>query len=465
MKSQENIIALATPPGTGAIAVFRLSGNDVIDLTDRFFRSASGKSLKEAKGHTLHFGTLYDGDELIDEVLVSVFRSPKSYTGENAVEISVHASPYIQQRVLEWFLRHGVRLAEPGEFTLRAFMHGKMDLAQAEAVADLIAADNRWAHKAALQQLRGGFSKELKDLRVKLVEFASLIELELDFAEEDVEFANREDLKILLSEIKKVLKNLIDSFKTGNVIKNGIPVAIVGAPNAGKSTLLNALLNEEKAIVTEIPGTTRDAIEDELILEGVKFRFTDTAGIRHTDDPVERLGIERTFEKMKQAQIVFLLIDTVKVKNVNEIETEINQIKKQFPEIRLVILLNKTDLADKAFVLSLENELKSSGRTVFPISAKQKKGLDQLKDFLVQQVEIGGLTSGQTVVTNVRHWEALRRTLNAIEQVEEGLAAGLSGDLLAVDLRDALHSLGEITGDITTDDLLDHIFMNFCIGK
>ncbi len=462
---QDNIIALATPSGMGAIAVFRLSGKDVIEITDRFFRSLSGKPLREVEGHTIHFGLLYDGDELIDEVLVSVFKAPRSYTGENAVEISVHASPYIQKRVLEWFLRNNVRMAGPGEFTLRAFINGKMDLAQAEAIADLIAADNKWAHKAALQQLRGGFSKELKALRSRLVEFASLIELELDFAEEDVEFAKRDDLKKLIDEMKTVLRRLIDSFKTGNAIKNGIPVAITGPPNAGKSTLLNALLNEEKAIVTEIPGTTRDAIEDELILNGIKFRFIDTAGIRQTGDLIEKMGIERTFEKMKHARVILYLIDIVRNDGEMELLNEIKKMKSRYPDARWIVLLNKSDLIDASRLKKTADIIQNEEIPVFTVSAKQKTGLEPLKEFLVNLVETGDLAAGQTVVTNVRHWEALRKALEAIEQVESGLDAGLSGDLLAVDLRDALNYLGEITGDITTDDLLDHIFGNFCIGK
>ncbi len=468
----DNIIAMATPPGIGAISVFRLSGPDVIEITDRFFRPAGKKKnkLTEAHGHTLHFGELKDGDEVIDEVLVSVFKSPKSYTGENAVEISVHASPYIQRRLLGLFLNAGVRMAEPGEFTLRAFMHGKMDLAQAEAVADLIAAETSLQHKTAMAQLKGGFSKKLKILREQMVEFASLLELELDFAEEDVEFADRQQFMNLIGQIKKTLQQLMDAYRAGNVIKEGLPVAITGEPNTGKSTLLNALLQEEKAIVTDIPGTTRDVIEDQIIIDGIKFRFIDTAGIRKAQDQVEQIGIERTFEKIKEARVVFVLTDA---EIMHEDESFFKQNlkryfewKNEFPDKHFKLIINKIDKLSEEKSDSLRMKLMQAGVDDFLfISAKREQGIDALKQFLSDYVRQGLLVQSDVLVTNERHYNALREAWQSMITVEEGLTAGLTADLLAVDVREALNKLGEITGEITTDDLLDHIFKNFCIGK
>ncbi|NPA42744.1 MAG: tRNA uridine-5-carboxymethylaminomethyl(34) synthesis GTPase MnmE [Chlorobi bacterium] len=469
-KYRDNIIAPATPPGTGAISVFRLSGPDVIEITDRFFVPKGKKKLTEAEGHTLHFGELRDGDEVVDEVLVAVFKAPKSYTGENSVEISVHASPYIQKRVLEWFLDHGVRMAEPGEFTLRAFLNRKMDLAQAEAVADLIAAETPWQHRVAMQQLRGGFSKKLKELRDRMVEFAALMELELDFAEEDVEFADRRQFARLLDEIKSTLRELTEGYRTGNAIKEGIPVAITGEPNTGKSTLLNALLNEEKAIVTDIPGTTRDAIEDYIILNGIKYRFIDTAGIREASDRVEQIGIARTFEKIKEARVVLLLVDAARLAADSRLCADtirrLNEWKKEYPDKIFILTVNKSDLVTPdrlERLLSCFNALK--GIHVIHMSAKRKEGVERLKELLSLLAGQGTLKPGDVLVTNARHYRALKEALESVRQVEEGLQAGLSTDLLAVDIRDALNKLGEITGEITTDDLLDHIFQNFCIGK
>jgi len=467
---QDNIIAMATPPGVGAISVFRLSGPEVIEITDKFFVPKGKKKLTEASGHTLHFGELRDGDELIDEVLVAVFKAPKSYTGENSVEISVHASPYIQKKVMELFLRNGVRMARPGEFTLRAFLNGKMDLTQAEAVADLIAAETEWQHKIALQQLRGGFSEKLKELRRQLIDFASLMELELDFAEEDVEFADREQFAALLHQIKQSLQTLIEGYRTGTIIKEGIPVAITGEPNTGKSTLLNALLNEEKAIVTDIPGTTRDAIEDHMILDGVKFRFIDTAGIRQATDEVEQIGIKRTYEKIKEAQIVLLVTDALQmVRNSRLCQQTIirlNEWKKQYPGKTFVLIVNKTDLItpeELEKLLDCFTPLK--GIHVLHLSAKKKEGIERLKRFLASRVHTGKIAPRDVLVTNTRHYDALTKALESILAVEEGLRSGITTDLLMVDIRDALHRLGEITGEITTEDLLDNIFKNFCIGK
>jgi len=469
-KYRDNIIAPATPPGTGAISVLRLSGPDVIAITDRLFVPKGKTSLSQAAGHTLHYGELRDGEELLDEVLVSVFKAPKSYTGENAVEISLHASPYIQQRVLQWFLQQGVRMAEPGEFTLRAFLNGKMDLTQAEAVADLIAAETSWQHKTAMGQLRGGFSKKIKQLRDRLVEFAALTELELDFAEEDVEFADRNKFAELINEIKHTLQELIEGYQTGKIIKEGIPVAITGEPNTGKSTLLNALLNEEKAIVTDIPGTTRDAIEDSLILDGIKFRFIDTAGIRQASDKVEQIGIKRTFEKIREARIVLLLADASQLarnrRKCQETLARLNEWKNKFPDKTIVLVLNKTDLIDSQNLKSLLNCFNAlRGIHVIHMSAKKREGIERLENFLKSQIHAGRIQASQVLVTNARHYAALRKALESIRAVEEGLRQGLSADLLAVDIRDALHHLGEITGEITTDDLLGHIFRNFCIGK
>ena len=466
MKYREKIIAEATPPGRGAISVFRLSGEGIIEVCDRFFRSVSGKSLKDAPGYSLHYGEFTDGSEVIDEVMVAVFRAPKSYTGEDAVEISVHASPYIRRRVVEVFLQAGVRLAEPGEFTLRAFLNGKMDLTRAEAVADLIDAESKWEHDAAFRQLRGGFSSVLKNLRAKLVEFASLMELELDFSEEDVEFADRKRFDRLLKDISRVLSGLISSYETGNILKKGLPVAIVGEPNAGKSTLLNLLLREEKAIVTDVPGTTRDAIEDEVILGGVKFRFVDTAGLRETADKVEKIGIERTYEKMREARIILVTVDVRELKDISGLLLKIRKWKADFPDKIFAVILNKTDLIDEPEATDLAQRLhEETGLEIIPFSAKTGKGLSALEAFLTAQVDLGRVRSGDLVVMRARHTDALRKALAAVENVREGLQAGISTDLLAVDIREALHYLGEITGEISTDDLLDHIFRNFCIGK
>ena len=470
---QENIIALATPPGMGSIGVIRLSGEKVIDIVNRFFEGKfKTKDLSKVKSHTIHLGYIKEGEKILDEVLVSIFKNPHSYTGEDVVEISTHGSPYIQQQIIQLFLRNGVRQAKPGEFTLRAFLNGKMDLSQAEAVADLVAADSEAAHQLALEQMRGGFSNEIKKLRERLIHFASLIELELDFAEEDVEFADRNEFKQLVSDLKETLKKLVDSFAMGNVLKEGIPVAIVGEPNVGKSTLLNALLNEERAIVSDIAGTTRDVIEDELILDGIAFRFIDTAGIREAQDEIERIGIEKTYQKIAEAKVVIFLIDACvydQTANCHTpemeekrllFENEIKKIKEKYPGKQFIILVNKIDLLEGPKVFFDENDV-----PVISISAKEKKGLEQLKEQLTGWVQKGKIGSGEIMVSNARHYKALNDALTSILQIEEGLNSGLSTDLLTIDIRSALHSLGEITGEITTDDLLDNIFRNFCIGK
>lgn len=457
MLSTENIIALATASGTGAIAILRVSGPDAISISNELFKSIRNKELRNQKSHTIHLGHIMDRETTLDEVLVSLFRSPNSYTGEDVVEISCHGSHYIQQQIMQLFLRKGCRLADPGEFTLRAFLNGKMDLSQAEAVADLIASDSAASHEMALKQMRGGFGNEIQALRQELLNFASLIELELDFSQEDVEFADRAAFEKLLNQISTVLKGLIDSFALGNVLKNGVPVAIVGSPNVGKSTLLNALLNEEKAIVSSIAGTTRDAIEDQISIKGVLFRFIDTAGIRETKDTVEQIGIERAYAKMDEAQIVIHLIQAG-TSSTKEIEA----IQNRFPNKPCVVVANKIDELD----IQQEVRFINTHPEVLPMSAKQNKGVEELKLKLYKQViKNTAVTADQTVVSNGRHYGALSGALEEIQKVKFGLDKGISGDLLAVDIRQSLQYLGEITGEISSDELLGNIFSNFCIGK
>lgn len=476
MTHEDTIIALATPSGTGAIGVIRVSGKEAIKLVSPRFKSIHGKDLARQNSHTIHLGHIFDGERILDQVLVSVFKGPHSYTGEHVVEISCHGSPYIQQQIIQLFLRHGCRTATAGEFTLRAFLNGKLDLSQAEAVADLIASDNEAAHQIAMQQMRGGFSNEIKKLRDELVDFASLIELELDFSEEDVEFADRSQFKALLLRIQEVLKRLIDSFAVGNVIKNGIPIAIVGEPNVGKSTLLNALLNEERAIVSDIAGTTRDTIEDEISIGGVGFRFMDTAGIRDTQDVVESIGIQKTFEKIAQAQVVVYLLDsplfvehvtaTKGDKGPSERLSDIGAVQEKYPQKPLLVILNKIDLLDKEQQELLRHGLNLVQGPVFlPLSAKTGQGVEDLKNKLLEFVNTGALKNKEAIVTNTRHYDALLKALAEVEKVTVGLDEGVPGDLLAIDIRQALYHFGEITGEISTDDLLGNIFANFCIGK
>ena len=462
MTNKDTIIALATASGAGAIAVLRVSGPKAISVSNTLFKSIHGKNLLNQPTHTIHLGHIVDGDRVLDEVLVSIYKNPQSYTGEDVVEISCHGSSYIQREILQLFIRNGCRSANPGEFTLRAFLNGKMDLSQAEAVADLIASDSAAAHQIAMQQMRGGFSSEIKKLREELLNFASLIELELDFSEEDVEFADRRQFEDLLQRIVKVLKYLIDSFSTGNVIKNGVPISIIGAPNVGKSTLLNALLNEDKAIVSNIAGTTRDAIEDELIIEGIKFRFIDTAGIRQTDDTVESIGIKKTFAKMAESQVIIQLLDASLISKANtaDILASLVETKAQYPEKETLVVLNKMDLADKALLSKVFSELEP-----LHMSAKTGTGVELLKTKLLDMVHMGKLQNNDTIITNARHYDALRLALENIQKVQVGMQTGLSGDLLAIDIREALYHFGRITGEISTDDLLGNIFANFCIGK
>ena len=463
MTHHDTIIALATAAGSGAIAVIRLSGTEAISIVDAHFKSVvNHKSLIDQATHTIHLGHIVEDERVLDEVLVSVFKNPNSYTGENVIEISCHGSNYIQQEIIQLFLRNGCRMANAGEFTLRAFLNGKLDLSQAEAVADLIASDNEASHQIAMQQMRGGFSSEIAKLREELLNFASLIELELDFAEEDVEFADRSQFKALVERITFVLKRLIDSFAVGNVIKNGIPVAIVGEPNVGKSTLLNALLNEERAIVSEIAGTTRDTIEDEISIGGIGFRFIDTAGIRDTDDVVESIGIKKTFEKIDQAQVVIYLFDARDFKDQRSVlKVELEKIKNKYPQKPLLVIANKIDKVDDILISKIQSEISE----IKLLSAKTGFGVEQLTNSLLDLINTGSLRNNETIVTNSRHFDALLKAFEEIQKVKHGLESGLSGDLLAIDIRQALYHFGEITGEITNDDLLGNIFANFCIGK
>lgn len=464
MISQETIVALASPSGAGAIAIIRLSGTEAVPIAEQVFQSVSGKLLSNQKTHTIYLGHIVDEGKVYDQVLVSIFKNPHSYTGEDVVEISCHGSTYIQQQIIQLLLRKGCRMAQAGEFTLRAFLNGKLDLSQAEAVADLISSDNAASHQIAMQQMRGGFSNEIAKLREELLNFASLIELELDFAEEDVEFADRTQFNDLLNRIEFVLKRLIDSFAVGNVIKNGIPVAIVGEPNVGKSTLLNALLNEERAIVSEIAGTTRDTIEDELVIGGIGFRFIDTAGIRETKDIVESIGIKKTFEKIEQAQVVIYIVDSSQL-SVLSLNTELEKIKNKFPLKPLIVVLNKVDKLSEEKLKTIVNQLKTDNRQLITISAKNNIGIEDLKNQLLSFVNTGALRNNETIVTNTRHYDSLLKALEEIQKVKFGLQSNLSSDLMAIDIKQALYYFGEITGEVTNDELLGNIFANFCIGK
>lgn len=457
------ICAISTPPGMGAIAVIRLSGTGSVALTDQIFRSPAGKKLTDAAANTVHFGRIHSGGEVLDEVLVTVFRAPHSFTGEESVEISCHGSVFIQQRLMELLLANGARMAQAGEFTRRAFRNGKFDLSQAEAVADLIASSSRAAHRVAMNQMRGGFAGKLTQLRDKLLQFVSLIELELDFSEEDVEFANREKLYELTQEIEEEIVRLTDSFRLGNAIKNGIPVAIIGETNAGKSTLLNLLLNEERAIVSDIHGTTRDVIEDVVNMEGVTFRFIDTAGIRQTTDTIETLGIERTYRKIEQASIVLWMIDLTTPRD--KIEALAVSLIPRMKEKHLILLFNKADLIPEEERAAMDHFLPEvEGDRLF-ISAKQQYNTVRLQQLLVQAAAIPAISEEDVVVTNLRHYEALNKALEAIRRVEEGLENGITHDFVSQDIRECMFYLGEITGQISTDEILGNIFSKFCIGK
>ena len=450
MNGQETICAIATANGIGALGVVRVSGSRAIEITNRVF----SKDISGAKSHTLHFGTIKDNeDNLIDEVLVSVFSHGKSFTGEESTEISCHGSPYIQEQIVKALIQTGCNLAAPGEFTKRAFFNGKLDLSQAEAVADLIASQSRKAHDIALKQLRGGFSSELKDLRERLIHFASLVELELDFAEEDVEFADRTELKELVEDVLRVVSRLAKSFELGNAIKQGVPVAIVGAPNTGKSTLLNQFLGDNRAIVSDIAGTTRDVIEETLNIDGILFRLIDTAGIREGAEEIEALGIERSHEKIDQASIVICLADGSKSENIEQTLSWAAELSEKYPDKKVLRIINKADLATS----QIENTIL--------ISAKTGGNVDTLKAELVQLVQGDFNLNEETIVSNMRHYEALVKTADALTKALDGLATGISADFVAMDIRQAMFELGTITGDISTDDLLGNIFAKFCIGK
>ena len=452
---EDTIIALATPQGVGAIAVIRISGKDAIRVCNEVF---FGKNLEEQPSHTIHLGTIRNGEKIIDEVLVSLFKGPRSFTKENVVEISTHGSSYIVNQVLKLFVRKGIRLAKPGEFTQRAFLNGQFDLAQAEAVADLIHSDSESSHQAALNQMRGGFSSEIQELRNKLIHFASMIELELDFSEENVEFVSREGLRQLVERILRLVEELILSFDLGNVIKNGVPTVIAGKPNAGKSTLLNALLNEEKAIVSDIAGTTRDFIEDELSLGGVIFRFIDTAGLRETTDTIEAIGVSRTQEKMRTASLILYLFDLSDTDLV-EVHRDLNKLENLgVPYLKVG---NKLDTAKGNIV----KELQAKYPDMLFISAGNKENLELLKVRILELVNLDKFRTGNTIVTNVRHYDSLTKTRESLLEVLGGLDQLVTNDFLAMDIRRALHYLGEITGEVTTDDLLANIFSKFCIGK
>ncbi|MDA7708294.1 tRNA uridine-5-carboxymethylaminomethyl(34) synthesis GTPase MnmE [Flavobacteriaceae bacterium] len=457
MINQETIVALATPNGLSAISVIRISGLNAISITEKLFKPKGNKKLSNQKSHTVHLGHLIRNGHELDEVLVTLFKGPHSYTGENTIEISCHGSTYIQQEIIDLFIENGIRVANPGEFTLRAFINGKMDLNQAEAVADLIASENEGSHKLAMEQMKNGFSNDLKKLRSELLHFSSMIELELDFSQEDVEFAERSEFKKLTIKIQSELEKLIDSFKSGNVLKNGISVAIAGKPNAGKSSLLNTLLNEDKAIVSDIPGTTRDSIEDCLVIDGINFRFTDTAGLRETKDLIESKGIEKTKEKINSARILIYLFDSNDT-SFKEINSDLESFKRE--DLSILLVRNKVDLKNTNQILI--NELEKL--EIIEISANNTESVSLLKKKLIDEINILNPYT-DTVISNSRHYEALMNALKAIEEVNIGLKNDISGDLLSVDIRKSIEHLAEITGEITNDDVLGNIFANFCIGK
>lgn len=466
MIAQSTICAPATS-GQGAIAVIRLSGPESHSIASKLFHSKDeSKKLEEQPGNTIHFGTIEFKDEVVDEVLLSLFRAPQSYTGEDSIEISCHASPYIQKRIMEALLDVGAEPARPGEFTQRAFLNGKMDLSQAEAVADLISAESEGAHRVALKQLRGGFSEELKALRAQLLHFISLMELELDFSEEDVEFANREQLTELLGAILVHIENLMKSFSLGNVLKNGVPVAIIGRPNVGKSTLLNALLNEERAIVSDIEGTTRDSIEDSINLDGIVFRFIDTAGIRETADTIENLGIRRTYQKVEEASMVLLLAEAGD--DAELIQRSLDALREQIKGSgkELILVLNKSDRVESTRPETMKKQLKPAKHEhILAISAETGENMDQLKELLKSLLQTGSAKHQDVLISNIRHYNALKAASESLTRAIEGFKTGLPTDLLAQDIREVIHHVGEITGEVSTDEVLGNIFRNFCIGK
>ena len=461
MIKNDNILALATPSGIGAISMIRVSGPESISIVDNIFSGFDNTKLINQKPNSVQLGYIKDNDRVVDKVLITVFKNPKSYTGEDLVEISCHGSVFIQESIIQLLLNFDCRVAKPGEFTLRSFLNGKMDLSQAESVADLISSNSEASHRLAMNQMRGGFKNDINMLRTELVNFASLIELELDFSQEDVEFANMKELNNLLDKITVSLKKLIDSFKTGNVIKNGIPIAIVGEPNTGKSTLLNTLLNEDRAIVSSIAGTTRDTIEDQININGVNCRFIDTAGIRNTEDEIETIGIERTFKKMNESEIIIFLIDysTLNHEKLNYYVNYLTEIDNKFPNTKLITLLNKIDIKSKTLVSDLDEF------NPILISAKNKLNIDNLKDEIISYVN--NLTSqiDNSTISNSRHYDLLNKTYEEIHKVKISISKNISSDLLAIDIKQAIYFLGELTGEISNDEVLGNIFSKFCIGK
>ena len=458
MLNDNTIIAISTPTGVGAISIIRLSGDKALEIVDVFFKNKSKKKLINQKTNTSHYGQIVDKDILIDEVIVTIYKNPNSFTGEDTVEISCHGSKYIQQKILHLFIKNGVAPAKPGEFSLRSFLNGKRDLIQAEAIADLISSESEASHSLAIKQMKGGFSIEIKKLRKKLLDFVSLIELELDFSEEDIEFADRNQFKLLLNKIEKTISKLTDSFSLGNVLKNGIPIAIIGPPNSGKSTLLNTLLNEDKAIVSEIAGTTRDIIEDQINLNGINFRFIDTAGLRRTKNKIEKIGIKKTYDKLKNASYILYMIDSQSyIKKKSNIKLEINSILKKIKNTPIMILFNKIDI----YKIS-DNDLSDLNMDKVQISAKNKTGIKSLINKLILNFKND---KDQTLITNARHYSALLKTNKSVSNIKKGLSNNIPGDLLSIDIKEAIENLGEITGEITNDELLGNIFGKFCIGK
>ena len=461
MIKNDNILALASPSGIGAISLIRVSGPESILIVDKIFRGVEKIKLLDQIANTVQLGYIVDNDRTIDKVLITVFKNPRSYTGEDLVEISCHGSLFIQESIIQLLLNHNCRVAKPGEFTMRSFLNGKMDLSQAESVADLISSNSEASHRLAMNQMRGGFKNDINDLRTELVNFASLIELELDFSQEDVEFANVKELNKLLDKITLSLKKLIDSFKTGNVIKNGIPISIVGEPNTGKSTLLNTLLNEDRAIVSSIAGTTRDTIEDQININGVNCRFIDTAGIRNTEDKIESIGIERTFKKMNESEIIIFLIDysTLNQEKLNYYVSYLNEIDNKFPNTKLITILNKKDIKSDIPI----NDLKIFDPIL--ISAKNKSNIDRLRDEISLYINNLTVQIDNSIVSNSRHYDLLNKTYEEIHKVKISISKNISSDLLAIDIKQAIYFLGELTGEISNDEVLGNIFSKFCIGK
>ena len=456
--NQDTICCISTALGQGAISLIRVSGSNAINITNRFFNSYTKKSLSKVESNKAIVGQILDQNDIIDEVIVTIFRAPKSYNGENIIEITCHGSAYIQDKIIQLLIEHGCRLANKGEFTLRAFLNGKLDLSQAEAVAELIASDNKKAHNLALKQMRGGITAEIKLLRDRFIKFGALIELELDFSGEDVEFADRNEFLILIQEIKNKVKNLLKSFKYGNVIKHGIPITIVGNPNSGKSTLLNNIIQEDRAIVSNIEGTTRDTIEESITIDGYKLRFTDTAGLRQTNNKIEKIGIAKTYNKINQSAFVLYLFDKMNI-NTKNLNDEIIKIRHKASEgVNIIILANKSDLNNKKIDLS-------NSEHIINISAKTGDGIDKVLNYIIAEIEKWKDFSDDIIITNQRHFQSLTNVLSSTNEVENGIKSNLSGEFLAIDIKKCLQSLGEITGEITNENLLDSIFRDFCIGK